>query len=319
MGAASTPASSPVRRAERCADGDHTAGLKDRELVAERLLKTSRRHSFDPDSEVRWDEPLDPDKFYLPPHTLSLYETPMWDALSHREQVELSKHEMSSVAYQGIWFEMILMQVLLRYSYTADLTSRHVQYALTEIADECRHSKMFGDLVRKLETPVYRPSAQMMVEGHFLKTFGPRVSGFAGALIVEEILDSVQRITFPDEQLQPVIRDVTRIHVIEEARHVKYAREELRRIAPRLNPARREAARWIVARAVHLVLRNLVHPQAYAAVGLDPKAARAASLANPHRRATGAWATRKLRDFLDEVGLMGGPSLALWRHVGAIE
>ena len=39
----------------------------------------------------------------------------------------------------------------------------------------------------------------------------------------------MQRLTFPDERVQPLVRGVTRIHVVEEARHVRYAREELRR------------------------------------------------------------------------------------------
>nr|WP_309240028.1 diiron oxygenase [Actinomadura sp. J1-007] len=34
--------------------------------MAERLLRTSRKHSFDPDVDVDWDAEQDPDRFYLP-------------------------------------------------------------------------------------------------------------------------------------------------------------------------------------------------------------------------------------------------------------
>ena len=39
----------------RCKDGDHTLELTHREVVAERLLRTSRKHSFDPDVDVDWE------------------------------------------------------------------------------------------------------------------------------------------------------------------------------------------------------------------------------------------------------------------------
>ena len=48
----------------------------------------------------------------------------------------------------------------------------------------------------------------------------------AGTMYVEEILDGLQRQAMDDESVQPLVRQVSRIHVIEEARHISYAREE---------------------------------------------------------------------------------------------
>lgn len=265
--------SRPARGRARCEGGDHTRELVDRETMAKRLLKTSRKHSFDPDEDVSWDASLDPDKFYLPPTAVSLYETPLWDRMNHQQRVELSKHEAASWMYQGIWFEMALMQLLLRYNYSRDLTSKHVQYALTEIADECRHSKMFGDMVAKLGTPNYGPPRYMLEVLRLFKTVALPVAGYAATLMVEEVLDTAQRVAFPDEDIQPVVREVNRIHVIEEARHVNFAREELRRTAPKMSAVEREVTRWVIAEATRLVLINLINPDCYAAVGLDPKQA----------------------------------------------
>ena len=39
----------------------------------------------------------------------------------------------------GIWFECLLMQLILRDIAGDDPALPHVQWALTEIADECRH------------------------------------------------------------------------------------------------------------------------------------------------------------------------------------
>ncbi|MEU8307419.1 diiron oxygenase [Actinomadura sp. NPDC048955] len=303
----------------RCGDGDHTLELTHREVVAERLLRASRKHSFDPDVDVDWDAPQDPDVFYFPPRLTSIYETPLWDGLTHRQRVELTKREMCSIASFGIWSEMLLMQSLVMHAYRHPYDSDHVAYALTEIADECRHSRMFGRMVRTCGLRTHRPRA---LEFHFAKLFGAvydPVPMFAGTLIVEELTDAFQRLTFPDEAVQPLIRQVTRIHVVEEARHIRYAREELKRLVAEMPAVRRRMAAYWMARATRLMAAQLVHPSCYTAVGLDPRLARRVAARSPHRRATMAWSFRKCTAFLDEVGFLDGRARGVWVGAGLLE
>lgn len=63
---------------ERAALRDALGLLKDREQIAERLLESSAKHSFDPDKELDWDAPTIEGKYYWPPELLSLYDTPLW-------------------------------------------------------------------------------------------------------------------------------------------------------------------------------------------------------------------------------------------------
>ena len=139
------------------AEKSGSALLTDREQVAERLLEASAKHSYDPDTELDWDAPLEPGKWFLPERMVSLYGTPIWNRLSEQRRIELSRHEAASLASAGVWFEVILMQLLARHIYDMDPRSRHVTYALTEMADECRHSRMFARMVTKLDTPYYGP------------------------------------------------------------------------------------------------------------------------------------------------------------------
>ncbi|MFB4297198.1 diiron oxygenase [Actinomadura sp. NTSP31] len=303
----------------RCKDGDHALELTDREVVAERLLRTSRKHSFDPDVDVDWDAPQDPDVWYAPPQLVSVYETPLWDGLTHRQRVELTKREMCSIASFGIWSEMLLMQALVQHAYRRRYDSEHVAYALTEIADECRHSKMFGRMVRTCGLRTHRPRA---LEYHFAKLFGAvydPMPMFAGTLVVEEFTDAFQRLTFPDEGVQPVIRQVTRIHVIEEARHIKYAREELKRLVAHASPVRRRAAAYALAQATRLMAAQVIHPSCYTAVGLDPKLARRVAARSEHRRETMTWAFRKCTAFFDEVGFLDGRARDVWVRAGLLK
>ena len=49
------------------------------------------------------------------------------------------------------------------------------------------------------------------------------------ALVGEEIFDSLQRNMMDDPDLQPMVQRLMRIHVTEEARHIQFARDGLRK------------------------------------------------------------------------------------------
>ena len=301
----------------RCHDGNHTLALTDREVIAERLIRTSRKHSFNPDVDVDWDAPPVPGLFYGPPECGSLYETPLWDGLTPDQQIELTKHEVASIASFGIWSELALMQILIQHAYRQRYDSSHFAYALTETADECRHSVMFGRMVRTFGLRTHRPGP---FEYQALKAVGAvhdPLLMFAATLVIEEFTDAMQRIAFPDERVQPLVRQVSRIHVIEEARHIKYAREELKRQVAKASATRRKlaAARlaWFMSGVIN---RNLVHPSAYEAVGLDPRLAYQTALRSPHRLATKQWAARKSMAAFEEAGFLDGRARGIWQKAG---
>ncbi|SEO97554.1 AurF N-oxygenase family protein [Actinacidiphila rubida] len=294
------------------------ATLIDREKTAERLLAASAKHSFDPDTELDWDAPFEEGLWFWPPELVSLYDTPLWKTMPEEQRIELSKHEAASLCAIGVWFETILMQLLLRHTYDLEPTSAHVRYALTEIADECRHSKMFARAVTKMGTPTYRPSRLDHALGRAIKTISTTPGSFTGTLLAEEILDWMQRLTFTDERIQPFVRGVTRIHVVEEARHIRYAREELRRQMA-------SAPRWEIAftrtsggQAARVIARSLISPQVYTAVGLDPRQAVEAARTSPHRQDVVRQAAKRLMDFFEEIGMFRGPSRRLWSASGLL-
>ncbi|MFK8849091.1 diiron oxygenase [Streptomyces sp. Ac-502] len=292
--------------------------LKDREQVAERLLDSSAKHSFDPDTELDWDAPLEEGKWFWPPELVSLYDTPLWKKMSEEQRMELSRHEAASLASLGIWFEIILMQLLVRHIYDKSVTSAHVRYALTEIADECRHSKMFARMIQKGEAPAYPVSRLNHNLARILKTVSTTPGSFACTLLGEEILDWMQRLTFPDERVQTIVRGVTRIHVVEEARHVRYAREELRRqmvTAPRWE---QELTRVSCGEAARVFSIAFVNPQVYTNVGLDRREAVAQVKASGHRREVMQSGAGRLTEFLDDIGVLRGVGRKLWKSSGLL-
>ncbi|GAB3210445.1 AurF N-oxygenase family protein [Marinactinospora thermotolerans] len=290
----------------------------DREDIAKRLLRSSAKASFDPLVEIDWDAPIDRDRYALRPERVSLYGTELWDRMTEEQRKELSRHEVASIASIGIWFETILMQMLVRHAYDRDPTSNHIQYAYTEIADECRHSVMFAKMVGRLGAPYYRLDPVTHFLGKVFKTISNGPLTFSGALFVEEILDQIQREAMTDESLEPLVRAVSRIHVVEEARHMRYAREEFIRDWPRRNALSRAYTRLVLGLVVYYSTTRLINPRCYAAVGLNPREARRVALRNPHWVDTRTWAARKVVATLSKAGAISGPGRYLWRKAGLL-
>ncbi|MDX6284847.1 MAG: hypothetical protein QOG53_332 [Frankiales bacterium] len=295
-----------------------TLAAPTREETATRLLRGSAEHSYDPLTEIDWDAPIVPGAYWQPPERSSLYGTELWDRLTEEQRVELTKHEMASIASVGVWFELILMQMLVRDLYNRDPRTAHVQYGLTEIADECRHSVMFGRAIEKMGCPAYGPGRLAHLLGRYFKASSRGPLSFASALYVEEILDVRQREVMRDESLQPLAREVSRIHVVEEARHMRYARDEVARKFDELSTLDKAHTRLVFAVVVAIATRRLIHPDVYAAVGLDPREAARVARRNPHWRATQVWAAARATAFCREVGLIAGPSALIWRRLGLL-
>ncbi|MET3963134.1 hypothetical protein ABIE44_003068 [Marmoricola sp. OAE513] len=283
-----------------------TATLPDRDThLVERLLKSSARQSYDPDVDIDWSAPEVPGLWFMQPERMSLYGTPLWDQLSEEQRILLSKHEIASIASVGLWFEIVLMQLLLKDVYRSDPTTARTQYALTEVADECRHSTMFGRAIGHFGVPAYgpRPGLKKAAEAAGLVFRG--ASMYASTLIGEEPVDRWQRDMMNDERIQPLVRMVSRIHVVEEARHVTFARDELEKAMAK--PMTRRERLWhqtVVAQAAYGTMRSLVHPDVYKSVGIDPMVGRRAALGNPNYRATIAWMGEKMVPYLDEMGMI---------------
>lgn len=292
------------------------ANAATRDEFSERLLKGSVRKSYAPVVDIDWDAPLDPDKYYLPPKTVSLYGTPLWDNMSRAQQIELSRHELVNTLSAGIWFENILNQALLRKMMHQDPTARATHYELTELGDETRHMVMFGRAIEKVDAKPVRPRLYQRVIINALPFAFRGSLLWVVALIGEEIFDSLQRQMMDDPELQPMIQRLMRIHVTEEARHIQFARDGLRKRTPTMPWLTRA---WVgnLNGLGGVFFRYLFTNEVpYHRVGLNAPAARAIARASAHRHETQIAGFAPLGAFLEEVGLMGPIARRLWRRTG---
>jgi hypothetical protein len=225
---------------------------------------------------------------------------------------------LASAASTGLWFEIILIQMLTRYVYHQDPQAAHTHYALTEIGDETRHVIMFAKALSRLGLTAYRPPAYLHHLARVYKATARGPALFAPVLVAEEVTDRLQRATMNDESINPLVRMVNRIHVVEEARHVRFAREEIARIRPGLGRVATFVSNSVSALVAAFVVHTLINPAVYDAVGLDRKAAVKAARRNPHNRATRRWLGEKIMAFLDEQGMVTWSARPIYKLVHLI-
>ena len=135
---------------------------------------------------------------------------------------------------------------------------------------------------------------------------------------VEEVLDQLQREAVPDEQILPLVRAVARIHVTEEARHMRYAREEFQRDWPERGALNKAYSRIVLGLVTYYSATRLINPKVYEQVGLDPKEAQRVARGNPHWVETKTWAARKVVNTLDTAGAITGLGRYFWKKAGLL-
>ena len=286
--------------------------------LADRLLASSAALSYDPDTEIDWDAPLPEGEYGLPAEWSTLYGTPLWDEMTEAQRAILTRHEAASQLNTGIWFEMILQQMIIRDQYAKDPATPEFRFALTEVADECRHSLMFARLCEKIGAPVYYPNRLVVELARVFKTFAPYEVAYGAGLVAEEVLDVLQRDTLTDPKVLDIIRTSSRIHVVEESRHMKFARAEVREHLAGAGRLRRWHSSVAIAVVGYVIVTNLVNPRVYQAAGLDTERALAAAAGNPHRKSMLRNACAPLMEFLGEAGLLTPPAIAVYRRAHMI-
>src|SRR3546814_4682219 len=165
---------------------------------------------------------------------------------------------------------------------------------------------MFGKAIGRMGIPAYGPRNLVGRLGKLYPHIAHGAAAYASILIGEEPVDRWQRDMMKRDDIQPLTRMVSRIHVLEEARHVTFARTELELAVAKMSRAERLIAQTLTAQGAFVMMRSLVHPDVYKSVGIDPAQGRRAALGNENYRATIAWMGEKVMPYLAEQGMVGG-------------
>jgi len=284
------------------------------EHFIQHIIDASRRKSFDPYKEIDWTVPFDHSHFYMPQDMISLYGTTIWDRMTRDERVRLSMHEASSALASLIWFENQLSFKLM--DYLIDISPHDPQFfwMQIEVADECRHSMMFAEAIKRCEVPWYKPRWSTLIT-FFTKYLTSRVALMLSTLAAEDVTGYLNSRTAQDPECHPVMRELSKIHILEEARHRGYAHQYLKQNWPGVGRFARSTARRYGLLSTRIIIRQLVHPAIYKNLGL-PSEALAMAKNNPHRVRLRREMAAGLVEFLTAIDIVDEKTAPKWRAAG---
>ena len=231
----------------------------------------------------------------------------------------LSEEEIASIVDAGIRFECVLMAGFSMELVThPDLSDPSVVYALHEMGEETRHSRLFSRLLTQLQPEARNPLSRLrVIERFMIQRFIRRPATFDVLVLGgEEIPDLFQKLASEHPDTDPFVRDVNRYHRSEEARHLAFARAVLPERWEQATAVDRFLVRHVVPWIIGDMFRMLVHPGVYKTIGLPAFDTWKRANRTPARVAIRQQATRPILDTLVANGVFKpGRIPKAWRQL----
>jgi hypothetical protein len=280
----------------------------------QRIIDAPDRKHFAAYKKVDWNVPFDYAYFYMPQEMVSLYGTKLWDQMTRQQRVRLSMHEACSAMASLIWFENQLSFKLMDYLTSVSPLDPDFYWMQMEVADECCHSMMFGEAIKRCGIPWYNPRFSRLIT-FFTKYLTSRVAMMLSALAAEDVTGYLNSRTEQDPECHPVMRELSKIHLIEEASHRGYTHQYLKQNWPHIGKFGRSMARRYGLLSTVIIIRQLVHPGIYKNLGLPIEALKMASN-NPHRARIRREMSKQLVEFLAATDIVDEKVAPRWRAAG---
>lgn len=297
-----------------------SAGGLDNSARVERLSKASLRRVIEPDVDVvgRLTKPQ-----VLPDELLSIAGLDV--GLTPAGRATLAREELASIVRFGIFFEAVLMSgFAYRLALSNSVTDPRFTYALHEIGEETRHSRLFVRLFDELA-----PTQRNLFDSRVVAQLHSRILGLlvrrpatldAFVLAGEEIPDLFQKLAAEHPDTDDYVRAVSRYHRLEEARHLAYARMTVGEHYRSTTSTDRFAVRWIVPAAIVAMFDTIVPPPVYSTVGLPAVRTWLRVRRQPARVAMRQHCVRAVLDALIDADVLEPGHLpVLWRLAAGVD
>ncbi|TQF73655.1 diiron oxygenase [Rhodococcus spelaei] len=275
------------------------------DAIFDTLLESAKRLSFDSRSPLVYQpEPGDDERHGMTPQWSPLFGTPMWDGMSESERIRLTRSEVAQFLGVGIWLEVGLQVALLRASHSANPARPDIKFLFNECADENLHSLMFANAVESIGSRFYPRDRMLDIFGWLFRHIVWEEVAYGVVLAGEEIFDVMQRDWMTSDDVAAPIRRAAYIHVVEESRHMAYARRKIRDRLIGLSRFRRCMSTLIIAVGTHLIAKSLINRRVYDDLGLDWDVVKSTIGSNEHHRMMFRKAAEPFIEFLSREGLL---------------
>jgi hypothetical protein len=304
---------------------EHPRSRENFPQLVERLSKQSVNKHYQAFRDIDWDAPANRIVPSDPRFQLSdedpLGGTAWYRALGDDARARLGLHVVANFMKVGVQFENVLERGLLLYAATLPNRAPEFRYVYHEVIEESQHSLMFQEFLNRTGIDVPGIAGWRMAAGERVVTLGRRFPSlfFLFVLGGEDPIDHLQRTALArDRKMHPLLKQISQIHITEEARHLCFAREYLRTNVPRLSSARRA---WLITLApviLHLMARAMLEPSPtlIKAHGIPEHVVDEAWRKNPRHGETVRESLGKVRALCDELELIPPSVRPIWRRLG---
>ncbi|MGW4631491.1 AurF N-oxygenase family protein [Nocardia sp. NPDC004415] len=298
------------------------------QAYAEKLLMLSEasvdRH-FDPFEDIDWDNPeFDPDykpeRWILVTSADPIGRHPWYQSLPQDVKIEIGKVRQANVAKVGLQFEAILIIGMMQHIFNLKNNDPEFRYCSHEMIEEHNHTLMFQEMVNRVaDVPGMNPLVRQL--RHLAAPVGALMPNlfFMAVLAGEEPIDHIQKdILRSGDDIHPIMRGVMAIHVAEEARHISFAHEFLKKNVPAQRPFNKFVLSIAMPTIMFILGRAIATPPKSFFKQFDMPAEVRKELFYGSKEAKQVFADYfiDVRALADEVGLMNPVAKRVWKLLG---
>ncbi len=274
--------------------------------IATRLTKASRKKLWDVYG-LDWPEQLQEGAWYMSPELVSIYGTELWDSLDEAQQKKLSLYETGnffSIVLQG---ERPLVQGLVHRLYLKASGQEITEYLHHFVDEENKHMVMFGEFCHRYIGKVY-PEKKISLPREYAKG-EEEVAFFCKVMTVEELGDYYNVLMMKDDNIDPLVKEINRIHHDDEARHLAFGRlytaELFDKYASKWDDETLEGFRSWLVEYLRSSWGDYYNPTMYKDAGLaDPYEVRQLAMKDPVCAAQRQKVSEKLVNYFVKHGLL---------------
>ena len=182
----------------------------------------------DPLTVLDW-RTLTLDRYWLPPEAMSLHGLAEFEALSDAARMRLSQYEFLAFAQAGLALQRMVLESTARRLRHAEPDAEYA-FLLHELREEAGHSLMFLRLaaVSGLDAPDWRDALPRLARpgSRLLKS---DVLYWFMTVVAQDVPDKLHRFVRRQAgpETSPFVRHAITLHMLDESRHLAYARRSL--------------------------------------------------------------------------------------------
>ena len=275
--------------------------------LAVRLTRASRKKFWDVYNAFSWPDALTEGAWALPPELISIYGTAAYDALDEAQRRRLALYELGNFFSLVLQGERPLVQGLVHRLYSKSNSQEITEYLHHFVDEENKHMVMFGEFCHRYIGKVY-PEKKISLPREYAKG-EEEVAFFCKVMVVEELGDYYNLAIEKDERVDPLVREINKVHHIDEARHLAFGRLYLQELFERYrggwSSEQTASFRGWLAEYLRASWGDYYNPTMYRDAGLaDGYELRQMAMAHPAGVAHRQRASAKLVNYFTQLGLL---------------